>query len=248
MALVLVIEDDPVVRENLEELFTFKGYQVLTSEDGQRGLQMAQNKRPDLIISDIMMPELDGYELVQKVKESQFLSYTPVILLTAKTLTESKIKGLEYGADDYITKPFNTKELLARVQNLIEMRKKLKAKAYLESHQMEVESVEQVFMRDLLEIFAQHLENSQFAIEDVVVELGLSKSTIQRRVKTITDKTFNQLLREFRLEQAKQVLEQKGGNISEVAYSVGFNSVSYFSYSFKNYFGFPPTELNTKVG
>ncbi len=243
MASVLIIEDDPSVRENLEELLKFKGFTVYSSSDGKKGLDMAFKKEPDLIISDIMMPEMDGYELLRNVRETPSLTNTPVILLTAKTLTESKIMGLEYGADDYVTKPYNAKELVARINNLIEIRRKLKAKAYLESNQTVVESTEDIFMRELIKLFADNLENSNFTIEDVVVELGLSKSTIQRRVKSITNKTFNQFLREFRLEQAKQIIEQKGGNISEVAFATGFNSVSYFSFSFKNYFGFPPTEL-----
>ena len=113
----------------------------------------------------------------------------------------------------------------------------------MESKQTTVESTEETFMRELVGIFAANMEDSGFAIENVVDTMGLSKSTIQRRVKSSTNKTFNQLLREFRLEQAKQILEQKGGNVSEVAFSVGFNSVSYFSYSFKNYFGTPPTNM-----
>lgn len=243
MSTILIIEDDPTVRENLEEILKFKGFSVLSAHDGRSGFEIAKRKEPELIISDIMMPEMDGYQVLKSIRQYPTLAHTPVILLTAKTLSESKIKGLEYGADDYITKPFDTKELIARVTNILELRKKLKAKVYLESQKTNVESTEDIFMRDLIQIFSKNLENSHFAIEDAVVELGLSKSTIQRRVKSITDKTFNQLLREFRLEQAKQILEQKGGNISEVAYAVGFNSVSYFSFSFKNYFGFPPTEL-----
>ncbi|KAB1064035.1 response regulator transcription factor [Salibacter halophilus] len=243
MSTILVIEDDSVVRENLEEILSFKGYNVISSENGQQGLAMAKKRNPDLIISDIMMPEMDGYDLVKTMREDYALQDIPVILLTAKTMTDSKIRGLEIGADDYITKPFESKELLARVNNLIERRKQIKARALLESRQTTVESTDDIFMRNLLDFFLENIENSHFAIEDVVSEMGLSKSTIQRRVKNITDKTFNQLLREFRLEQAKQILEQKGGNISEVAYSVGFNSISYFSFSFKNYFGFPPNEL-----
>ncbi|UTW67664.1 response regulator [bacterium SCSIO 12643] len=246
MSNILVIEDDATVRENLEELLKFKGYTVFSSSDGKEGLDMAFKKEPDLIISDIMMPEMDGYELLKNVRETPALTNTPVILLTAKTMTESKIMGLEYGADDYITKPFNAKELIARIANLIEIRRKLKAKAYLETNKTEVESTEDIFMRELIVLFADNLDKSQFAIEDVVVEMGLSKSTVQRRVKAITNKTFNQFLREFRLEQAKQIIEQRGGNISEVAYATGFNSVSYFSFSFKNYFGFPPTEIVPK--
>jgi DNA-binding response OmpR family regulator len=243
MSTILVIEDDSVVRENLDEILSFKGYNVISSENGQQGLSMAKKRNPDLIISDIMMPEMDGYDLVKTMREDYALQDIPVILLTAKTMKDSKIRGLEIGADDYITKPFESKELLARVSNLIERRKQIKARALLESRQTTVESTDDIFMRNLFDFFLNNIENSHFAIEDVVTEMGLSKSTIQRRVKNITGKTFNQLLREFRLEQAKQILEQKGGNISEVAYSVGFNSISYFSFSFKNYFGFPPNVI-----
>jgi DNA-binding response OmpR family regulator len=243
MALILVVEDDHSVRENLEEILHFKGFSVVSADNAKLGIKLANEKEPDLIISDIMMPEVDGYTFLQQVKSSAKLSATPVILLTAKTLTESKIRGLEYGADDYITKPFNAKELIARVHNIIDIRRKIKAEAFLQSNKVEVESADDAFMRELLGLFSDNLENSYYAIEDVVQALGFSKSTIQRKIKNITGKTFNQLLREFRLEQAKQILEQKGGNISEVAYIIGFNSVSYFSYSFKNYFGFPPTEV-----
>lgn len=246
MANILVIEDEASVRENLEEILEFKGFNVLSADNASRGFDLAVEKEPELIISDIMMPGMDGYEFLQKLRKSPKISNLPVIFLTAKTLTSSKIKGLEYGADDYITKPFNAKELIARVYNLIDMRKKIKADAYLSSKKVEVESSDDIFMRELLELFDKNMENSHYSIDHAVEALGLSKSTIQRRIKTIADKTFNQMMREFRLEQARQILKQKGGNISEVAFRVGFNSVSYFSFSFKNYFGFPPTDVKPK--
>lgn len=243
MSSILVIEDDEAVRENLEELLKFKGFTVFAAADGKQGLDMALKRQPDLILSDIMMPELDGYTLLKAVRETPAISNTPVVLLTAKTMIDSKIMGLEYGADDYITKPFNAKELIARLHNLIDLRRKLKAKVFLESKQTEIESTEDVFMRELITLISDRLDHVDFGIEEAVDQLGMSKSTIQRRVKSITDKTFNQFLREFRLEQAKQMIEQNGGTISEIAYASGFNSVSYFSYSFKNYFGYSPTDI-----
>ena len=243
MSSILVIEDDDAVRENLEELLKYKGFTVFAAADGKQGLDMALKREPDLILSDIMMPELDGYTLLKTVRETPALSNTPVVLLTAKTMSDSKIMGLEYGADDYITKHFNAKELIARLHNLIDLRRKLKAKTFLESKHTEIESTEDVFMRELITLISNRLDNVDFGIEEAVDQLGMSKSTIQRRVKSITDKTFNQFLREFRLEQAKQMIEQNGGTISEIAYASGFNSVSYFSYSFKNYFGYSPTEI-----
>lgn len=248
MSNILIIEDDPAVRENLEEILEFKGFRVFSTADGKEGLDMALKKEPDLIISDIMMPEMDGYQLLTRVREIPALTNTPVILLTAKNMIDSKIQGLEIGADDYVTKPFNSKELIVRIENLIKIRKKLKVKAYLNSNETIVEATEDIFMRELIEVFSTHMANSKFGIDDVVDEMGLSKSTLQRRVKAITRKTFNQFLREFRLEQAKQIIEQRGGNISEVAFASGFNSVSYFSFSFRNYFGFPPTEIQQQVG
>jgi DNA-binding response OmpR family regulator len=243
---VLVIEDDIDVRENIAEVLKFKGYNVSVAMDGAIGLSKLKDQRFDLVISDIMMPGLDGYQVLQKIKKNPVTSQIPVILLTAKTMIESKIEGLEHGADDYITKPFNAKELVARVKNLIETRKMLKAKTLMEKPRRDVESVEDAFIRDLLDIFAKNLENSHFVIEDVVPLVGLSKSTVQRKVKRYTNKTFNQLLREFRLEQAKAMMERKGGNISEIAFKTGFNSVSYFSFSFKNYFGYSPTKEPAK--
>ena len=246
MEQVLIIEDDIDVRENIAEVLKFKGYNVSVAMDGAIGLSKLKDQRFDLVISDIMMPGLDGYQVLQKIKKNPVTSQIPVILLTAKTMIESKIEGVEHGADDYITKPFNAKELVARVKNLIETRKMLKAKTLMEKPRREVESVEDAFIRDLLDIFAKNLENSHFVIEDVVPLVGLSKSTVQRKVKRYTNKTFNQLLREFRLEQAKAMMERKGGNISEIAFKTGFNSVSYFSFSFKNYFGYSPTKEPAK--
>lgn len=246
MATILIVEDDISLRENLEEIFKFKGYTVISENNGEDGFQTALLKEPDLIISDIMMSKMDGYSLLQSVRQNNTIAKTPVILLTAKTLTDSKIKGLEYGADDYITKPFNIKELSARVVNLLTMRKLLKAENFYDSNEVQTTSTKDIFLSKLFALFKDKMENSYFAIEDVVQEMGLSKSTIQRRVKSSTSKTFNQLLREFRLEEAKQILEQGGGNISEVAFAVGFNSVSYFSYSFKNYYGYSPTEITLK--
>lgn len=246
MEQVLVIEDDINVRENIAEVLKFKGYNVSVAMDGAIGLSKLKDQRFDLVISDIMMPGLDGYQVLQKIKKNPVNSQIPVILLTAKTMIESKIEGLEHGADDYITKPFNAKELVARVKNLIETRKMLKAKTLMEKPRREVESVEDAFIRDLVDIFAKNLENSHFVIEDVVPHVGLSKSTVQRKVKRYTNKTFNQLLREFRLEQAKAMMERKGGNISEIAFKTGFNSISYFSFSFKNYFGYSPTKEPAK--
>ncbi len=242
MEQVLVIEDDINVRENIAEVLRFKGFDVSVAMDGAIGLSKLKDQRFDLVISDIMMPGIDGYQVLQRIKKNPATSQIPVILLTAKTMIESKIEGLEYGADDYITKPFNAKELAARVNNLIDTRKMLKVKTLMEKPRRDIESVEDTFIRDLLDIFATNLENSHFVIEDVVPLVGLSKSTVQRKVKRYTDKTFNQLLREFRLEQAKSMMERKGGNISEIAFKTGFNSVSYFSFSFKNYFGYSPTK------
>ncbi len=248
MAHILIIEDDLDVRENIAEVLKFKGFEVSSAMDGAIGLSKLKEKRYDLVISDIMMPGLDGYQVLKRIKKNPLTSQIPVILLTAKTMVESKIEGLEYGADDYITKPFNAKELLARVTNLIENRKALKAKTLMEKPRRDVESVEDLFIRDLLEVFSRNLDNSAFVIEHAVPEVGLSKSTIQRKVKNYTGKTFNQLLREFRLEQAKLMMEKKGGNISEIAFQTGFNSVSYFSFSFKNYFGYAPTKEKKEDG
>lgn len=246
MSRILIIEDDAAVRDNLCELFELKDHTVSVASNGREGLDVCKREKPDLVISDVMMPEMDGIAYLKAHRESPSISNIPVILLTAKTQIEDKIEGLEYGADDYITKPFNTNELLARSNNLIELRKHYKTKAMLEAPTREIKSVDEAFMEIIHDMLKGNLENSNFNIDDVVEELGLSKSTIQRRIKTISGKTFNQLLREFRLEQAKLIILNRGGNISEIAFQVGFNSISYFSYTFKNYFGFTPSDLDKK--
>lgn len=242
---VLIIEDDKNMRETLEDIFQLQGYKVWTSVNGEEGFELAKVRRPHLIISDVMMPEKDGFSLLKSLKTHEHTRLTPVILLTALNLTDDKIKGLEYGADDYITKPFDTRELLLRVNNLIRRQESWKQQALLKPQEVEVESQDERFLRRVRQSLEAHLSDPDFNVNVLASECHISLSGLQKKIKKLTNKSLSQLIREYRLERAADLLRQRAGNISEISKQVGFGSLSYFSVCFRNYFGYPPTQVSS---
>lgn len=202
---------------------------------------------PDLIISDIMMPELDGLSLCEKLKTNERTSHIPVILLTARADTASKMAGLETGADDYLTKPFQVEELLMRIRNLIEMRRKLRERyrrsLILQPSEVVVTSVDEKFLQKVMGIMEANLSNSEFDVEMFSREIGMSRVQLHRKLKALTDQPASEFIRTFRLKRAASLMAQQAGNISEVAYAVGFNSIAYFTKCFKEHFGQRPSEF-----
>jgi signal transduction histidine kinase/ligand-binding sensor domain-containing protein/DNA-binding response OmpR family regulator len=247
---VLVIEDNAdlriFIRNELE-----KTYSVLEAVDGEAGLKSAFEHIPTLIITDLMMPKRDGLQLCEILKNDQRTSHIPVILLTAKADIETKLQGLKTGADEYIAKPFVMDELLARIQNLLENRKRLRAKyttkLALRPAEVKVESLDERFLRNIMEVVEVHFSDSSFGVEQFTKETGMSQAQLYRKLHALTGFTPNEFVRHMRLERAADLFKQKAGNVADVAYQVGFNNLSYFAKCFKEKFGVSPSQfLSTK--
>lgn len=243
---ILVVEDNADVRTYIEDQLQNK-YMVMTAENGKEGLAVALEKIPDLIITDLMMPEMDGTALCRSLKTDERTSHIPVIMLTAKADRSDKIKGLETGADDYLTKPFDAEELLVRVGNLILQRQLLRekfAQQTLLGRKVEsLSSVEEQFMKKVIAHIEQNLEEETFSVVDLANALAMSRSQLHRKLKALTDCSPSVLIRSLRLERAKQLLEQKAGNASEIGFMVGFSSATYFAKCFADHYGFSPSHL-----
>lgn len=243
--LILIVEDNDDMRQFITENIQ-ANYKVLEAADGEKGLFEANENIPDLILSDVLMPKLNGYELCEKIKIDERTSHIPVILLTSKAETNSRIIGLETGADDYLTKPFNSAELLLRIKNLIDQRKKLREKfsreITLEPKDVTVTSTDEKFLNRILEIVEKNVSNENFSAEDFAENVGMSKTHLNRKLNALTDTSANEFIRTYRLKKAARLLSGKTGNISEIAYEVGFSNPSYFAESFKKLFGYSPSE------
>ncbi len=244
--LVLVIEDNPDMRQYLWNVLN-DTYNVLEGVDGLHGRKLAFKEIPDLIVSDIMMPGLDGQELCQQLKQDERTSHIPIILLTARAGEKAKLEGLETGADDYITKPFSPEELKARVKNLIALRQKLREKYSgqfaFDPEEEDLSSVDQAFLRKVVDEVEAHRSDSAFNPDILANAIGLSRSQLHRKLKALIDMPTMDFVKCYRLKYAKRLLEKGAGNVVEVGYQCGFNSPSYFTSSFKKLFGAPPTEF-----
>lgn len=242
---VLLVDDNPDILAYLGPRLSSR-YNVMATESSKEALEWIKSKKIDLIISDVMMPEPDGFELCRFVKESSDWNHIPVILLTARVSEESRIEGLEHGADDYISKPFSASELLARIENLIELRRMLRDKfseeIRLKGKEVEVDSEDARFLKEVQSVIEKHMENSNFGVDWLADEVNLSTRQLQRRLRSITDLSAGGYIRMMRLERAGQLIIQEWGNVSEVAYKVGFQDAKYFSKLFKQTFGSTPTE------
>lgn len=236
---LLVVDDNPDIRAYVREQMEGR-FRVAEAADGIEGLSRAEALLPDCIIADVMMPRLDGYALTEALKADPDLDHVPLILLTAKADDAHRIEGLETGADDYLTKPFNAQELVARVDNLIASRHRLREKfsrTVMKPSEVDVEAADAAFLRTVREAVEAHLTDADFSVGQLADAVALSPSQLQRKVKALTDRTPVQLIRVIRLERAAQLLDQDAGTITEIAYAVGFNSYSHFARSFKEYFG-----------
>lgn len=196
------------------------------------------------------MPKMDGNDLSKRIKNNEKTSHIPVILLTAKSEQESKLKGLKTGADDYLTKPFDTQELKIRINNLIEIRRKLQDKygrgdfiPVKKGDEKKLSNLEEQFMSRVIEVIDGHLSEEEFSIEQFGIEVGMDRVQLHRKLKALSGKSPSIYLRSVRLIRAKKMIEEKEGNISEIAYSVGFSSPTYFTKCFREEFGFLPSDL-----
>ncbi len=246
---ILIIEDNAELRTYVKDNFR-EHYHLLEAKDGKEGLVVAYREIPDLIISDVMMPLMDGFQVCKSLKEDERTSHVPIILLTARADSKSKIDGLDTGADDYIAKPFDMDELKARVRNLIENRKLLQEKwakqILLKPREVAVESMDDKFVRKATEIVEQHIPDSSFSVEVFAREIGMSLAQLYRKISALTGFTPNDLIRNMRLQYASELLRQRAGNVADIAYQSGFNNLSYFSKCFREKFGCSPSEFVKK--
>ena len=245
---VLVIDDNTDIRQ-YERTLLQDEYIVLEAADGKEGLAVALKEVPDLVICDVMMPVMDGLELTEQLKTNTATSHIPVIMLTAKTLEEHRVEGYEHGADSYITKPFHSKVLLARIENLLRQRQLLKnlyqgtKEAEKEISEAHLEDRDKQFLKQLQAIIQKNLSDSEFGVEDMGQQIGLSRVQLYRKVKAMTGSSVVDLLRKARLAKARRLLETRSMSVSEVAYEVGFSAPSYFTKCFKEEYGMLPGDV-----
>ncbi len=243
---LLVVEDNDEVRNFIASLFE-PDYTVEKANDGESGLKLAMEIIPDLILSDVMMQELDGIELCKRIKTDPRTSHIPVILLTARTAVTFQIQGFETGADDYITKPFSAEILKARVKKLIDQRKMLKEQLAknlkLIPEEVSITSVDETFMKKTLDFINENIADPDLGVNKVATEVGMSRVHFYRKIKALTNLSAVEFIRMIRLERAAQLLKTGKHNISDVRYAVGFQQADYFRNAFKEYFGTTPTDF-----
>jgi len=240
---MLIIEDNVDVLEFIASVFEHH-FTIHRTPDGLKGWNKALEVIPDIIISDVMMPEMTGTVLCGKLKSDPRTSHIPVILLTARTPLIYKIEGLETGADDYITKPFSVRILETRVYNLLDSRKKLRERfskdIYLQPTNMAITSPDEKFLKKVMDFIDNNMEEPTLSVEEMGKEVGMSRVTLYRKIKALTNQTAIEFIRNVRLKRAAQLLEQNKLNVNEVAYMVGFIDVDYFRKCFKEQFGYTP--------
>jgi len=244
-SIILIIEDNPDMRRYIRSHLE-KTYTVIEAENGQHGFNIARETIPDLIISDVMMPKMDGIELSKKIKADERTSHIPLILLTARAESDDKITGLQTGADEYMIKPFEAKELQIRIDNLLAQRKKMHnhfLKTYnLQSIELNITSADTAFINKLISTIEPHITDTDFSIEQLAREVGFSHTHLVRKLASLTGMSPSLFLRSRRLLRSRQLLDQEAGNVSQVAYECGFNNLSYFSRCFKEQFGQTPSD------
>ncbi|WP_432410889.1 ATP-binding protein [Rasiella sp. SM2506] len=247
LPLLLIIEDNIDVALYLETCLQDK-YQTIHALDGAIGMNMAFENIPDIIISDVMMPNKNGYEVCADLKADERTDHIPIILLTAKVTTEDRLTGLTHGADAYLGKPFNKEELFTRLNQLILVRKKLIRKleqlGFSSVLNEKVENPQTKFVQQVIKIVLTHLDDVTFGPTMLAAEMHLSESQIYRKLKSITDTSTAVFIRSVRLQKAKELLQTSNKTVSEIAYEVGFNDPSWFSRSFKEEFGAPPSDYS----
>ncbi|WP_071147055.1 hybrid sensor histidine kinase/response regulator transcription factor [Bacteroides ihuae] len=251
---MLLVEDNSELRLFLRSIFS-SAYTVVEAVNGMEGWSKALKYLPDMIISDVMMPEKDGIEMTKELRANMTTSHIPIVLLTAKTSIESKLEGLGYGADDYITKPFSATYLKARVENLLNQRHKLQAfyrdnlMGYnagegeeIEDRQPEMSSIDRKFMDKLADMMEKNMDNGELVVDDLVSELAVSRSVFFKKLKTLTGLAPIEFIKEMRIKRAAQLIETGEFNMTQISYMVGINDPRYFSKCFKQKFNMTPTE------
>lgn len=247
---ILILDDNDDMRNFILQLL-IPSHHVLQASGGQAAIKLACEHQPDLIISDMIMPGMDGYQFLRAIKSNPDVSHIPVILLTAKSNVESRLLGLEEGADDYLTKPFDERILLARVKYLIEKRQIAKDRfatdINIAPREITITSMDEEFIQNLLDLTERNISNPDFGSDLICQEMGVSRSHLYTKVKALTDLSVNEFIRIIRLKRAAVLLTRGQQHVNEVAYNVGFNDRSYFSKCFVKQFGISPAQYQKRV-
>ena len=243
--LLLIVEDNIDVRNYIKSYLEDE-YRIVEAADGEDGVNQAIKHIPDLIISDIMMPRMDGLELCEKLKTDEKTSHIPIILLTAKAADRDKISGYDTGADDYVMKPFDNIILKSRIKNLIRQRVRLREhfikEGIFQVDNTNTRAIDKIFLKKALDVINKHISDETFSVDVFAEETAMSRSQLRRKLLALLGKAPGDLIRTIRLTKAAKLIEQNFGNISEIAVEVGFNNPANFAHSFKSYFGVSPSE------
>lgn len=244
--IILLVEDNADVRSYIKSILG-TNYTLLQAVNGEDGIKQANESIPDLIISDVMMPKMNGYEVCKRLKQDEKTSHIPVILLTAKASITSRIEGLETEADVYLNKPFVPRELLLYINNLIESRRKLRERynrqVVLKPSDVAINSMDELFLQRLMKVVEGNFEDEDFSVEQLSVEMGMSRSQLHRKLHALTNESCSQFIRTFRLQRAMEMLKKKHASVSEIAFKVGFASHSYFNKCFFQQYGCTPSSV-----
>ncbi len=249
--LILVVEDNAELRNYIRECLSDK-YDILIAADGQEGEQLAFELIPDIIVTDVMMPKMDGMQFTERIKQNEQTSHIPVIMLTARADDESRMEGLNVGADEYVSKPFDMNELELRISNLIgqrvKIRSRLRKEILTEPSEAIVENREEEFLLRVSGIVEEHISDHQFNVTEFQRQMGMSRMQLHRKLKALTGQSAGEFIRAMRMKRALDIFQKADDiNISEVAYQVGFTDPSYFTKCFKAYFKFTPSEVANKA-
>jgi signal transduction histidine kinase/DNA-binding response OmpR family regulator len=241
---LLLVEDNEDFRFYLKDNLKFQ-YKIIEASNGKSGLKQALENIPDLIVSDVMMPEMNGIELCKKIKNEKSTSHIPVILLTARTAEEQKVEGFDSGADDYVTKPFNFEILQSRIKNLIHQRelfqKDFRKQIEVRASNVNITSLDEKLIQNAIKFVEQNISNPDFSVEDLSRELAMSRVHLYKKLQALTGKAPLEFIRSIRLQHAAQLLEKSQLTVSEVAYKVGFNNPKYFARYFKEEYNVLPS-------
>ncbi|WP_020571000.1 hybrid sensor histidine kinase/response regulator transcription factor [Neolewinella persica] len=243
--ILLYIDDNPDLRNYIRQSFS-NDFRVIAADGGESGLELARTSSPDIIITDVMMPGIDGMEVLETLKNDPLTSHIPVIMLTAKDTEEGRLEGLKYGADGYVTKPFNYEALQLQIINIVQhrdiLRNRFRREVITEPAEVTVTDSDEIFLRQAMDIVEDNMSNTEFSVDQLVKEMGVSRSKLYLKLKALTGQSSSEFVRTVRLKRAVQLLENSNYSVKEVMYMTGFNTASYFSKCFKRQFGIVPSE------
>ena len=250
--LILIVEDNIDMRHFIEDQFAER-YRTITAEDGLEGWKKCLANAPDLVVSDVAMPRKNGIELCHQIKQDERTAHIPVLILTSRATSEDQLTGLEEGADDYVTKPFDPKILLARAENIIATRRVLRSRfgaarpLTIEPSQVTVTSVDEEFLNSVLKSIESNISNPDYRVQDLSRDVAMSRMHLYRKIKAVTGMTVVEFIRTMRLKRAAQLILQNQSTIAEITYQVGFSDLQYFRKCFRKLFGCTPSEYATQA-